>query len=121
MQAPGPDSRPKIGCSSLKSQVYCVLDLGYFKAKHLFFNFKLEEMEEDTHLVLEHHFAGRHFEHANAEGKQTRPKLDSPVAWQHINYYGRYEFGKHPAATYLEEIVEQWVRIRFESELMPTA
>ena len=30
----------------------------------------------------------------------------SPVAWQHINFYGRYEFTKAPEPINLEEIVE---------------
>jgi TnpA family transposase len=45
----------------------------------------------------------------------------SPVAWQHINFYGRYEFGNQPEAIDLEKIIQELVRIRFESELMPTA
>ena len=34
---------------------------------------------------------------------------------------GRYEFGKQPEAIDLEEIIQQLVRIRFESDLIPTA
>ncbi len=30
----------------------------------------------------------------------------SPVAWQHINFYGRYEFSKGPEAINLEEIIQ---------------
>jgi len=30
----------------------------------------------------------------------------SPVAWQHINFYGRYEFTKVPAPISLDAIVE---------------
>jgi len=30
----------------------------------------------------------------------------SPVAWQHINFYGRYEFTKAPEPINMEEIVE---------------
>ncbi len=30
----------------------------------------------------------------------------SPVAWQHINFYGRYEFTKGPEAINVEAIVE---------------
>jgi hypothetical protein len=30
----------------------------------------------------------------------------SPVAWQHINFYGRYEFTKSPAPIDLDPIVE---------------
>ena len=38
-----------------------------------------------------------------------------------ISFYGRYEFGKQPEAIDLEEIIQQLVRIRFESDLIPTA
>ena len=31
----------------------------------------------------------------------------SPVAWQHINFYGRYEFRKGPEAINLEEIIQE--------------
>jgi len=30
----------------------------------------------------------------------------SPVAWQHINFYGRYEFSKGPEPINVEAIVE---------------
>ena len=66
----------------------------------------------------------RLLEHSESGGDNEAAellKLVSPVAWQHINFYGRYEFSKQPAAINLEEIVEQLVRIRFESELRPTA
>jgi hypothetical protein len=43
----------------------------------------------------------------------------SPVAWQHINFYGRYEFGKHPDAIDLEYIIQEMVRRRFESRATP--
>src|SRR6266511_6077336 len=36
----------------------------------------------------------------------------SPVAWQHINFYGRYEFAKGPDLINLEAIVEDLVSIR---------
>ena len=31
----------------------------------------------------------------------------SPVAWQHVNFYGRYEFGKRPETIHLEVIIEE--------------
>ena len=31
----------------------------------------------------------------------------SPVAWQHINFYGRYEFSQGPEAINLEEIIQE--------------
>ena len=41
---------------SVKSRVYFVLQLGYFKAKHLFFTFDLPEVEEDFNYVLKQYF-----------------------------------------------------------------
>jgi Tn3 transposase DDE domain-containing protein len=35
----------------------------------------------------------------------------SPVAWQHINFYGRYEFKKGPEAINLEEIIQELAQI----------
>jgi hypothetical protein len=31
----------------------------------------------------------------------------SPVAWQHLNFYGRYEFRKGPETINMEEIVQE--------------
>ena len=47
---------------SVKSQAYFVLQLGYFKAKHLFFNFDFDKVEDDTQFVFEQHFDGRHLD-----------------------------------------------------------
>nr|WP_255256256.1 Tn3 family transposase [Bacillus pseudomycoides] len=33
-------------------------------------------------------------------------KYISPVAWQHINFYGRYEFSKSPAVVNLNAIIK---------------
>lgn len=41
---------------SIKSKTYFILQLGYFKAKHLFFIFDLHEVEEDVQYVLKEHF-----------------------------------------------------------------
>jgi hypothetical protein len=38
-------------------------------------------------------------------------KLISPVAWQHINLQGRYEFGKQPDEIRIDAIIQdlsQW-------------
>jgi len=45
---------------------------------------------------------------ARKEATQDRTHLVhiSPVAWQHINFYGRYEFTKAPEPINVEEIVE---------------
>jgi TnpA family transposase len=36
--------------------------------------------------------------------------LVSPVAWQHINFYGRYEFGKQPEIIDMRGIIQQLAR-----------
>jgi len=33
-------------------------------------------------------------------------KYISPVAWQHINFYGRYEFSKSPTVVNLDAIIK---------------
>jgi TnpA family transposase len=42
----------------------------------------------------------------------------SPVAWQHINVYGRYEFSRGPAAINMQEIIEELDRILMAPELV---
>ena len=41
----------------------------------------------------------------------------SPVAWQHINFYGRYEFSKGPEAINLEEIIQELAQVPVPSDL----
>jgi hypothetical protein len=35
----------------------------------------------------------------------------SPVAWQHINLYGRYEFNKSPESINMDEIIEKLAQV----------
>ncbi|MGA8054551.1 MAG: Tn3 family transposase [Burkholderiales bacterium] len=46
----------------LLAQVYCVLQIGYFKAKHAFFRFDWNEIEDDAAFVLSRYFHGEAFE-----------------------------------------------------------
>jgi TnpA family transposase len=41
---------------SVKSQAYFVLQLGYFKAKSLFFTFDLHDVQEDLDYIMTHYF-----------------------------------------------------------------
>jgi len=59
---------------SAKSQIYFILQLGYFKAKHLFFTFTLNEVENDFRSVLEQHFNCQQIEAIKAIDKKTRLK-----------------------------------------------
>ncbi len=54
-----PEKKLLVQLRSVKSQAYFVLQLGYFKAKHLFFIFDLHEVTEDLQYVLEQHFGNR--------------------------------------------------------------
>src|SRR5699024_3536215 len=59
---------------SFKSKVYFVLQLGYFKAKHLFFTFDLHEVKEDLQYVLKQHFNDRKMVDLSTDHKSTRFK-----------------------------------------------
>ena len=41
---------------SLGAQVYCALQIGYFKAKHAFFRFSWDEVREDCAFILTRYF-----------------------------------------------------------------
>ena len=47
----------------LHAKVYCVLQIGYFKAKHAFFRFDWNDVEDDCAFVLSRYFHGEAFEH----------------------------------------------------------
>lgn len=47
---------------SLHAQVYCALQIGYFKAKHAFFRFTWDEAETDRAFVLTCYFNDQAFE-----------------------------------------------------------
>ncbi len=41
---------------SLTSKIYFILQAGYFKARHLFFNFEFGDVREDVEQILQNHF-----------------------------------------------------------------
>lgn len=43
----------------------------------------------------------------------------SPIAWQHINFYGRYEFSKFPTVVNIEKIFESINGEDFLTSLTP--
>ena len=47
---------------SLHAQVYCILQIGYFKAKQAFFRFDWSDVEEDCTFVLSRYFQDERFE-----------------------------------------------------------
>ena len=45
----------------------------------------------------------------------------SPVAWQHLNFYGRYEFRKGPEVIDINEVVKELSQMQVVLELVSTA
>ncbi len=54
----------------LQAQVYCILQIGYFKAKQTFFRFDWHEVREDCVFVLSRYFHGEKFEHKEITGHE---------------------------------------------------
>lgn len=59
---------------SVKSQAYFVLQLGYFKAKYLFFVFDFQEVEEGFRYVLTEHFNINQVDDLSPINRHTRLK-----------------------------------------------
>lgn len=57
---------------SIKSKIYFILQLGYFKSKHLFFQFNLCEVEEDIQHILKVHFNDVEFSDFGSIDKKTK-------------------------------------------------
>lgn len=46
---------------NLSTQVHCAIQIGYFKAKHRFFPFKWNEVQEDIDFIMQEYFHGQQF------------------------------------------------------------
>ena len=68
-------SGPELALASsrpdLHTQMYCALQIGYFKAKHTFFRFTWSDVQGDCAFILTHYFNGQLF-HAHAITKHER-------------------------------------------------
>ncbi len=54
-----------LGRKSFLAQIYCLLQIGYFKAKQAFFQFSLDEVPlEDVDFLLQRYFPGQVLTHA---------------------------------------------------------
>lgn len=70
---------------SIKSKAYFVLQLGYFKAKQLFFTFDLHEVEDDLQYILKQHFNNRKVVDLSPVDKLTRFKQQQWIP-ERFNY-----------------------------------
>jgi len=57
---------------SIRSQIYFILQLGYFRAQHLFFVFDFHEVEEDVNYILQKHFPHTEMDDLSSVNKRTR-------------------------------------------------
>lgn len=57
------ESELALACSrrGLHAQIYCIIQIAYFKAKHLFFRFGWDDVPDDCSFVLSRYFPGSHF------------------------------------------------------------
>jgi hypothetical protein len=46
---------------NLSTQVHCAIQIGYFKAKHRFFPFKWDEVQEDIDFIIQEYFPEQQF------------------------------------------------------------
>ncbi len=77
---------------SIHAQVYCILQIGYFKAKNDFFRFHWREVEDDCAFVLSRYFQGEAFEtkpiskheHYSQRGKIAALFNYQPWAYNHL-------------------------------------
>ncbi len=54
------ESELALACSrqGLPAQIYCILQIAYFKAKHLFFRFGWNDVKDDSNFILSRYFHG---------------------------------------------------------------
>jgi hypothetical protein len=54
------ESELALACSrqGLHAQIYCILQIAYFKAKHLFFRFGWSDVKDDCNFILSRYFHG---------------------------------------------------------------
>lgn len=86
-------------CRGLSSKIFFILQLGYFKAKHLFFLFDLVQQEVDTAYVIKKYFPKSNRNKLSTITKPTR------IAQQKLicNYFGYRFFGRQ----YHQEIIDK--------------
>ena len=95
--------------------VHLNLQLGYFKAKRQFFIYQQDAVIEDLNYILEQNFPGQRLASiklpsrpTRIEQQQTIIKDISPVAWQHINLFGTFEFSPSTSNVDIEALVVRY-------------
>ena len=81
----------------LHAQIYCIIQIAYFKAKHLFFRFGWDDVKDDCDFVLSRYFPGE--------------SLPDKVPYKHERYAQREKicvlYGYRPWSSALSSQLEQ--------------
>lgn len=59
---------------STQSKAYCILQLGYFKARQIFFSLEASQTDDDLPYVLARYFPGSSVMDMNVPDQRTRKK-----------------------------------------------
>lgn len=91
---------------SLNAQVYFILQLGYFKARHIFFNFEFEEVRDDIEFVVRSYFPGQKINFGQTAAKNTRLKQQQFT----VNLY-RYQWCGKNQRRMIEDKARRFAKI----------
>lgn len=93
------ESELALACSrrGLHAQIYCIIQIAYFKAKHLFFHFGWDDVQDDCSFVLSRYFPGE--------------SLPDKLPYKHERYAQREKicalYGYRPWSSSLSSQLEQ--------------
>lgn len=91
---------------SINTQIYFVLQLGYFKARHTFFTFEFENVSEDVEYVWQTYFVDQKIDLVQNVAKNTRIKQQKFILGQY-----RYQWCGKQQRKLITEKARQFARI----------
>ena len=97
------------GLRSLISKIYFILQTGYFKARHLFFNFEFGDVPEDVAYILQNHFPNR--ELAEVESFRTVAKNTRLNGQQALVGFYQYQWCDDIQRQMIEEKARAFAKI----------
>ena len=69
---------------TIQTKIYFILQLGYFKAKHLFFKFKFEDIPSDVTFVVNEHF--KDCSPLTGSISRERVEIQKQIILHHLDY-----------------------------------
>ena len=93
---------------SLTSKIYFILQTGYFKARHLFFNFEFSDVPEDVEYILQNHFPNREIDVGSLRTVAKNTRLNGRQAL--VGFY-QYQWCDDVQRQMIEEKVRAFAKI----------